>query len=146
MDAARSWNGRMPSSGTRLGRGPRSERGAKGAPVTAGSNPGCHAFDPVKTQVLRFVGSARNDKTVRALHSKALELLRPGRRRVVLDLTGVTDADTKVVASLVDAIRHARATCVALDILVSTAVYAWISLCKVEQMLAPVRDDREGAS
>jgi anti-anti-sigma regulatory factor len=57
----------------------------------------------------------------------------------VLDLSGVTDADTKLVAALVAALRRARAASVKITIIVSTTVYNWISVCRVDRFLAPLR-------
>lgn len=91
--------------------------------------------DALSTRIISLSGSLRDDRIVRDFHHDCEEVVQPGRRRVVLDLTRVADADTKLVATLVAIARHARAAGVYCEIHASARVRAWIALCHMERLL-----------
>ena len=98
------------------------------------STTGNPATDLARTQVIHLGRNARNDQVVLELDHEALELIHPGRRRVVLDLAAVEEADTRLVAVLVKALRRARSAQVLLELLVSAHVRAWLSLYRADGM------------
>ena len=91
--------------------------------------------DATATRIISPSGSLRDSRRCRDFHHDCEQAVRPGRRRVVLNLTQVADADTKLVATLVAIARRARAAGVSYKILVSSRVRTWIALCRMERLL-----------
>jgi anti-anti-sigma regulatory factor len=92
-------------------------------------------LDPTATRVISLTGDVRDGGRVHEFHRECQRSIHPGRRRVVLNLAGVADADTKLVASLVAALRRAWSSRVVCDIRVSPRLRDWIALCRVERLL-----------
>lgn len=74
-----------------------------------------------------LTGSTRLTEFFRALQSQLDS--EPGR--LVLDLTAVEAADTKLVACLVAARRHALRTDVRLELRLSPPVMNWLKICRL---------------
>jgi ABC-type transporter Mla MlaB component len=89
--------------------------------------------DPTEPEVLRASGDLSDWRAVRELNRRCEAHLRVGRGRVVIDLSGVERADSKLVASLVLLARRARSVRVAFEIRPSSQVSNWIALCRVDQ-------------
>jgi ABC-type transporter Mla MlaB component len=89
------------------------------------------------TRVVTAAGNLRDTRVLQVLHRRCEEALNPGRRCVAVNLTNVTDADTKLVAALIVLLQRARSMGVPLDVSVSDGVYDWIKLYRVERLLQP---------
>lgn len=94
------------------------------------------------TQVVDATGDLCDTRVLRVFHRRCEEALSPGRRCLVVDLADVTSADTKLVATLVTLLQRAQALGVPLELIVSSRVYGWITLCRVERLLRPTRGQR----
>ena len=89
------------------------------------------------TRVVDAVGNLRDTRVLQVFHRRCEGALNPAPRRVVVDLAGVTSADTKLVATLVLLRRRAHSEGVPLELTVSSRVYGWIALCQAEHLLRP---------
>jgi anti-anti-sigma factor len=76
-------------------------------------------------------------RSVRDFQARCESSLQHTRRRVVLDLTQVAWADSKLVACLIIAVKRARARSLRLEIKPSRPVRSWISVCHLEDVLPP---------
>ncbi len=108
----------------------------------AGGDRACPTTRPVpsqdltETQVVIARGDLSDWRAVKEFNRHCETLLGASRRRVVLDLSGVERADSKLVASIVALAQHARSARVAFEIRPSSHVWTWITLCGVDQHLA----------
>ena len=78
-----------------------------------------------------------DDERVHRLHRLLVGVMTPNVQVVELDLRQVDGADTKLVASLVDAVRCARECGVKLVIHASPSVRQLMEVCRLEQVIAP---------
>ena len=78
-----------------------------------------------------------DDERVHRLHRLLLGLMTPNVRVVELDLRQVRGADTKLVASLVDAVRCAQECGVKLLIHASPPVKQLMEICRLECVIRP---------
>jgi anti-anti-sigma regulatory factor len=81
----------------------RSDNGRVERRATAGAQP---ARD---TRVVNAMGSLCDTRLLEGFHRRCEQALSPGRRCVVVDLSGVTSVNTKLVATLVTLLRRAQA-------------------------------------
>lgn len=91
--------------------------------------------DPTGTRVLRLSRLRCDDEDLRRLRDFCRQCVRPGRRRVVLDLSRVRRADTRLVAMLVYVLRLARRAHVRLELRLSPELDALLDLCGVRHLL-----------
>jgi len=91
--------------------------------------------DPARTRVIRLDGNLRDDGRICEFRHRCNEVVHAGRRRVVLNLAGVEQADTKLVAILVAIMRRASEARVACEIRMSPCVRTWVTLCRAEPIL-----------
>jgi anti-anti-sigma regulatory factor len=89
------------------------------------------------TQVVGAAGNLCETRVLQVFHRRCEGALSPTPRRVVLDLAGVTSADTKLVAALVLLLRRADSEGVPLELVAPARVRAWIALCQLEHLLRP---------
>lgn len=89
------------------------------------------------TRVVDAAGDLRDTRVLQVFHRRCEGTLNPAPRRVVVDLAGVTSADTKLVATLVLLLRRAHSEGVPLDLATPDRVNGWIMLCQVEHLLRP---------
>jgi len=87
------------------------------------------------TQVVTASGDLRDTRLLQSFHRRCEEAVSPRRRRVAVDLGRVTDANTKLIATLVLLRRWAQAQGVLLDLNVPDCVHDWMTLCQVEWLL-----------
>ncbi|MFH0981791.1 MAG: hypothetical protein V2A79_09655 [Planctomycetota bacterium] len=87
------------------------------------------------TRVIDATGNLCDTRVLQGFHHRCEQVLNPGRRCVAVDLAKVTSANTKLVATLVILLQHARSMGVPLELTVSDRVYDWITLCRVERLL-----------
>ncbi|MCK6484190.1 MAG: STAS domain-containing protein [Phycisphaerae bacterium] len=91
--------------------------------------------DPKRTCVIRLAGNLREPAAIQNLCDETDRAIRAGRPRVVVDAAEVKEADTKLVAALVIAVRRARLARVALELLLSPHLQQWVSLCGLDWVL-----------
>jgi len=72
---------------------------------------------------------------VRDLFNRCRRMLRNGARHVVIDLHGVTVADTKIVACLVALHRLARSVSARLEVSLSQAIIEVARICRLERLV-----------
>ena len=89
----------------------------------------------LRTRVISLSGCARDRRVITAFREKCRNALRPGRRRVMLNLARVSDTDTRLVAALIAFARRARNARVPVNIEMSGPVQAWLDLCDVGALL-----------
>ena len=98
------------------------------------------------TRVIDATGNLCDTRMLRGFHHRCEQVMNPGRRCVAVDLTNVTSADTKLVATLVILRQRAQSVGAPLELTVSSRVYDWITLCRVERLLQPRRARRRAAA
>jgi ABC-type transporter Mla MlaB component len=81
---------------------------------------------------------------VQALFEVCRRRLARGDEPLELDLTGVLDADTKLLACLVALHRAARVAGRRLTVRVSPVIEQWVRVCKLDGVLADVVGAAEG--
>ncbi len=90
--------------------------------------------DPT-TDVIPAGADMTDWQSVRDLQLRCESSLPRTRRRVVLDLSRVTGADSKLIACVVVALRRTRARSLRLEIKPSACVRKWIDICRLEDLL-----------
>ena len=108
----------------------RSGRADRQAPSDAGQS-------VTNAQVITARGDLRNGSAIRDYCQRCELAIRNGARGLILDLTGVSSTDSKLVAGLVLIVRRARAARVPIGIHVSQRLRDWIAICGVERLLLP---------
>ena len=98
------------------------------------------------TRVVDATGNLCDTRMLRGFHHRCERVMNPGRRCVAVDLTNVTSADTKLVATLIILRQRAQSVGAPLELTVSSRVYDWITLCRVERLLQPRRARRRAAA
>ena len=94
-------------------------------------------------QFVTVSGDLRDSKAVRAFHQRCKALIASGPRQVALNLSGVDQADTKLVAALVLIACLARSADIAVNIQVSSTLREWIAVCRWRRRCArAVRAER----
>lgn len=71
------------------------------------------------------------DATVNALHKAISETVAQSPARIVLDMSGCARADSRVVALTCEAVRECAGKGVALEILPSRALKAWLFVYRI---------------
>ncbi|MFH0982192.1 MAG: hypothetical protein V2A79_11695 [Planctomycetota bacterium] len=104
-----------------------SRRPERPTPQAAGS--------AVEIGLVNATGDLRETRVLQGFQRRCEAALNPGRPRVVVDLGRVVTADTKLVATLIMLLQRARSVGVPLELTVSSRVYDWITLCRVEWLL-----------
>lgn len=92
----------------------------------------------VESRVVSAAGNMCDSRLLRVFHRRCHHTLDSGPASVVVDLAGVTQANTRLVATLVAVLRRARAASVSLELIVSGVVHDWITICNVERFLRPI--------
>ena len=116
--ASSSTSDRLPLSGGPLPVPPRLPRPFHAAPV-----------------VITAIADLTNWRDVRELHRSCTRVIGKRPTGLVIDLSSVTDADSKLVACLVAVARRARRSGVPIAFQMSTTVTKWIDLCRVHPVL-----------
>lgn len=88
-------------------------------------------------RVITGLGDLCNGSAIREYYRRCELVIRDGTQRLILDLTRVSKADSKLVACLVLIVRCARASLVPIRIHVSPRLRDWIAICGVERLLLP---------
>ncbi|MBK9127818.1 MAG: STAS domain-containing protein [Phycisphaerales bacterium] len=88
---------------------------------------------------MRLGGDLRNDEAVAGLYRQVVRLVSAGLSRVVVDLQGVVSADSRLVATLVNLHRRARAGRVALELHVSQRLRDWIRVYRADWLLSATK-------
>ncbi len=101
--------------------------------------------DTSGTCILRLSRGRCNDEDLRRLRDFCRQCVRPGRRRVVLDLSHVWQADTRLVAMLVYVLRLARRAHVRLELRRSPELDALLDLCGVRHLLQAMQRPDAGS-
>lgn len=99
----------------------------------------CGPVDPELAPVVRLGGDLRNDEAVAGLYRQVVRLVSAGLSRVVVDLQGVVSADSRLVATLVNLHRRARAGRVALELHVSQRLRDWIRVYRADWLLSATK-------
>ena len=73
---------------------------------------------------------------VRSLFSRCRNYVERGRGRLVIDLRGIDNADTKLAACLVAIFRLARSTSVRVELMLSEIAWNVLSLCRLDEVMA----------
>ena len=89
--------------------------------------------------VLRPLGDLNDAQRVKQFYRACETLINQHVERVVLDLSGVDEVDTKLLAALVVLRRKATAAAVDLRVYTSQSVYEWLQVCRIDQLI----DNRE---
>lgn len=107
------------------------------ASVIVSSTRGSAAGDPNApgTRILTVRTSRCDEADLQRLRELCQCWVRPGRRRLVLDLTHVRRADTKLVAILIYALRLARRYGIRLELRLSDELEELLELCHVRRLL-----------
>jgi ABC-type transporter Mla MlaB component len=87
------------------------------------------------TQIVTASGDLRDTRVLQSFHRRCKQALSPGRQRGAVDLGRATDADSKLIATLVVIHRWTQAQGVCLDLSVPDRLRAWIALCQVDRLL-----------
>ena len=89
-------------------------------------------------------GDLRDSRVVQEFYRQCHALITSEPQRVVVNLSNVADADTKLVAVLLLVVRLSRIARVPVRILASENLRAWIAVCGVEQLLQPYLAVQDG--
>lgn len=82
-------------------------------------------------------GDLRDGAGVARLHATAAELLERRARSLVIDLSGIELADTKLIAALIVIRREARRAGTRLTVRHSPAVLRWLGAFKLQEVCPP---------
>ena len=85
--------------------------------------------------VLRPLGDLNDSKKVKQFYRAAETLMNQQVERVVLDLTGVEEVDTKLLAAMIVLRRKATENGVDLRVYTSPSVYEWLQVCRIDQLI-----------
>lgn len=98
--------------------------------VTVNHEPNATARLPVAPQCVRITasGDLTKDACVLKLNRTSLDALSRRAEQLILDLEGVTDADTKLIAVLISLYANCRRQGVALEWRLSPMIVAWLSI------------------
>lgn len=98
--------------------------------------------EPDSTRILRLSGDLRSGTDIESVRRRGLASVRPGLRRVVIDLEYVDEADTKLIACLLYLRRIADSAGVRLEVRLSPRVRQWLELCQAGYLLPPSAEER----
>ena len=90
-------------------------------------------------------GDLRDSRAVHEFYRRCHMLIASEPQQAVLNLSMVTDSDTKLVAVLLLVARLSRTARVPLRILASANLRQWITVCGVEQLLRPYLAVQQGS-
>ncbi len=90
---------------------------------------------PGSTRILTIRTSRCDEADLRRLRELCQQWAQSGPRRLVLDLTHIRRADTKLVAILVYALRLARRNGIRLEVRLSEELEELLELCHVRRLL-----------
>lgn len=85
--------------------------------------------------VIRACQNLCDCQNLLSLYQRCESILQSGIDRMKLDLSTVEQADSKLVACLVDLIRTAGRLRVAIEVTTSVVVRQWLSVCRLEGVL-----------
>lgn len=105
----------------------------------AGRGPGSRAVasDAERSFLVRASGDLTDCRVLRRFQARCEALLHARIDHVVLDLSEVEQADTKLVACLLVVLRRARSVGVRLEVCCSHTVNEWLAFCRLTQLLQP---------